>query len=83
MSNNKMQQVRDALFSQLERLQDPKLPLEKEIARAQAITSVTSEIIQSARVEIEFAKATGMLAHEGFIAPGDNSLKQIGNGGKG
>lgn len=79
ISNNNMGQVRDALFSQLARLQDTNLPLEKEISRAQAIVEVTNQLIQTARVEIEFVKVTGMMAENATIAPGEQQ-KKIGHG---
>lgn len=62
MAKNKIQDLRDHLFAQLERLsddQDMKNPLvrEREIQRAEAITNVSRAIVETAKVEIDMIKA--------------------------
>jgi hypothetical protein len=56
---NKITDLRNHLFEALERLKDPELDLEKEIQRAKAIKEVGSVIIDSAKVEVDFIKASG------------------------
>lgn len=59
-TKNKMINLNDHLFEQLERINDDALTedaLKKEIARAKAMTSIASQIIQNARVSVEAAKA--------------------------
>ena len=59
--------LRDALFSTLAGLQDKKDPL--DIDRAQAVCSVAREITATAKIEIDFLRATGSSVGSGFIAP--------------
>lgn len=61
MAKNKIEDLRDHLFAQLERLSDDdemKDPTsrETEIARAGAIVDVSRAIIDSAKVEVDLAK---------------------------
>lgn len=61
MPKNKISDLRDHMFAQLERLgQDDLTPeeLEKEIARAQAISNVGKVIVESAKTEVLYAKLT-------------------------
>lgn len=54
--------VDDALFAQLERLNNPSLAgdkLKDEIRRATAIVSVTDQITDTARVKLDAAKLYG------------------------
>lgn len=56
---NKMTDLNNHLFEQLERLNDDDLKgeaLETEIKRSQAMTSVTKEIIANARIGLDAAK---------------------------
>lgn len=62
MARNKIADVRDHLFAQLERLGDEELDqeqLSKEVNRAKAITHVSSQIIQSAKVEVDYLRTIG------------------------
>lgn len=54
---NKMQDLRDHLFAQLERLgDDSQLPSKDEIDRARAMNEVAKTLIETARVEVDFLK---------------------------
>ena len=57
MARNKLQDVRDHLFAALEGLADKDEPL--EVNRAKAIASVAQTIINSAKLELDFIRATG------------------------
>ncbi|MDP1586617.1 MAG: hypothetical protein Q8M07_02640 [Prosthecobacter sp.] len=62
---NKIEDLRDHLFTVIEALQDADNPM--EIARAKAIADVAQTIINSAKVEIQFIEATGSNINTGFI----------------
>lgn len=57
MSNNNIETLREHLFATLAALSDKDKPM--EIERAKAISEVAQTIINSAKVEVEYAKATG------------------------
>ena len=52
--------LRNAMFDQLERLNDPNIDLEKELKRATAITSVGTVIVNSVKVENDFRRLSTM-----------------------
>jgi len=70
-TKNKIEDLRDHLFETLEALKDPDKPM--EIDRAKAIADVAKEIIQSAKVEVDFLRVTGAMNGSGFI-PSDRQL---------
>lgn len=55
---NKIEDLRNHLFEQLERLNDPECDIEKETQRATSMVQVAASIIETGRVEVEFIKAT-------------------------
>lgn len=62
MARNKISDLRDHLFASLERLDDDQLTpeqLKDELNKAKAIAQIGSVIINSAKVEVDFIKATG------------------------
>lgn len=63
---NKIEDLRNHLFATLEALQDTEKPM--EIDRARAIAEVAKVIVDSAKVEVEFVKATGERLEHGIIA---------------
>jgi hypothetical protein len=78
---NKIEDLRNHLFAQLERLGDDdamKNPIarEREIARAKAISEVSKVIVESAKVEVQFIEATSSKNTTGFIPV--NESKRIG-----
>lgn len=62
---NKVEDLRDHLFATLEALQDKENPM--DIDRAHVIAGVSQMIINSAKVEVDYLKATGKISGTGFI----------------
>lgn len=62
---NKIEDLRNHLFSTLEALSDPDKPMELE--RAKAIADVARVIVDSAKAETAFLVATGARGGTGFI----------------
>lgn len=66
---NKLSDLNDHLFAQLERLSDENLTaqdIEKESSRGDAIVAVADQIIRSASLQVQVAK---MVAEKGSIRP--------------
>lgn len=81
MAKNKISDLRDHLFAALERIDDDTLTPEQisaEVNKAKAISAIGSVIINSAKIEVDFIKATGRLdsASELFKSI-DNDQKRI------
>jgi hypothetical protein len=62
---NKIEDLRNHLFATLESLQDEKEPM--DINRAKAIADVAQVIVNSAKIEVDFIRATGRDRVTGFI----------------
>jgi hypothetical protein len=62
---NKIEDLRNHLFATLEGLLDEESPL--EIDRAKAVADVAQVIVNSAKIEVDFIKATGARGGSGFI----------------
>lgn len=62
---NKIQDLRNHLFATLEALQDEEKPM--ELDRAKAVSDVAQTIINSAKVEVDYLKATGEISGTGFL----------------
>ena len=80
MAKNKINDLRDHLFSALERLDNDDLSTEelsKEIEKAQAVAQIGSVIIQSAKIEIDYIRATGMLESNSELFKNSNDQKSI------
>jgi hypothetical protein len=80
MARNKINDLRDHLFSALERLDNDELTMEelnKEIEKAQAVAQIGSVIIQSAKIEIDYLKATGMIESSSELFKGINEQKKL------
>lgn len=63
--SNTINDLRDHLFAALEGLRDKDQPM--DIERAKAVADVAQTIINSAKVEVEYLKATGQDGGSGFI----------------
>jgi len=76
---NKLSDLNNVLFEQLERLQDDSLKaedLDKEIARSKAVTSIASQIIQNGNLAMraaEFAAEYGTVKSPDLLLV-DNGL---------
>ena len=83
---NKIEDLRNHLFATLEGLLDTDKPM--ELDRAKTVAEVAQVVINSAKVEVEFLKATDSVRGTGFI-PDDAKLIPSGpqrpalTGGKG
>lgn len=67
---NKLEDLRNHLFAQLERLDDADCLLEDELQKAKAIVEISEAIIDSARAETEFliaADKIGLVSGTNFI----------------
>lgn len=71
----KIDDLRDHLFAALEGLADDEKPM--DIARAQAIADVAKVIVESAKVEVSYLKATGALEGTGFIPSGEMDPRPV------
>ena len=64
MANNKLSDLRDHIFMALERLADEGLTTEQvasEVDKAKAIAQLSASIIASAKVEIDYINAVGLV----------------------
>ena len=71
MARNKITDLRDHLFETLERLKEGDI----DIATAKAMADVGQVIINSAKIEIDFIRATGSTKDSGFIKLLDGNEK--------
>lgn len=62
---NKIEHLRNHLFATLEALQDEDKPM--DIDRAKAIADVAQVVVNSAKIEVDFIRATGRERGTGFI----------------
>lgn len=60
---DKVEDLREHLFETIERLKSGEMKIET----AQAISSAAQVVINSAKVEVDFLKATGRMTGTGFI----------------
>jgi len=80
---NKIEDLRNHLFEQLERLADDEgmknpLKLEKELKRAKAISEVANVIVSTAKAETDYIRATGgRSASTDFMPQSEVRPKQI------
>lgn len=65
MPKNKIEDLRNHLFATLESLQDEDKPM--DIQRAKAIADVAQVIVNTAKIEVDFIRATGKDQGTGFI----------------
>jgi hypothetical protein len=64
---NKIQDLRNHLFEQIERLSDDELNLDNEVKKARAMAEIASQIVETARVEVQYIRAIGTTQKSDFI----------------
>ena len=69
---NKIEDLRNHLFATIEQLLDEDKPM--DVKRAQAIANVSSAIIHSAKVEIDYLKLSGGGKGSGFMEKNEASI---------
>lgn len=74
---NKIEDLRNMLFEQMERLLDDDCNIETEVKRAESLASVASVIVQSAKVEVDFLRMTGAEGSGTGFIPMDNNSKLL------
>lgn len=80
---NRMTDVRDHLIYQMEVLRDaPRDQLDGEIERAKAMSGLASQLIDSAKVEVQFMQARDDAEPTGFLPVLDQVVrpKLVGRG---
>lgn len=80
MARNKISDLRDHLFTALERIDDDSLTPEQikdEVNKAKAVAQIGSVIINSAKVEIDYLKATGRIDTDSEIFKNVDPVKRI------
>ncbi len=66
---NKIDDLRNHLFATLEALRDEEKPM--DLARAREVANVARVIVESAKVEVDFLKATGAARSTEFLPIAD------------
>lgn len=74
---NRMDDLRNHLFETIEGLKDPENPM--DIQHAEAIQGVAQTLVNTAKVEVDYIKATGQDGGSGFIES-DRPLSSNGQG---
>jgi len=80
MARNQLSDLRNHMFAAMERMDDDSLTPEQlkiEIDKARSIAMVGSVIINSAKVEVDYIKATGMIEAESDLFKTIISQRQI------
>jgi len=80
MARNQLSDLRNHMFAAMERMDDDSLTpeqLKNEIDKARSIAMVGSVIINSAKVEVDYIKATGMIEAESDLFKSIISQRQI------
>lgn len=75
MPKNKIEDLRNHLFATIESLMDEEKPM--EIDRAKTIAEVAQVIVNSAKIEVDFLKATDRSQGTGFI-PEEKQISSAG-----
>lgn len=78
---NDIAELRSHLFETLRGLRDPVAPM--DIDRAKAVSDVAKTLIDSARVEVDYMRASGDTNGTGFIALEDNGSGVVVDKSKG
>jgi hypothetical protein len=74
---NKISDLRDTLFEQLERLNDESISpieLEMELKKADMIQKVAQTIVNASKVEVDFVRVSGMKTQNRFFNTEETKL---------
>lgn len=72
---NKLQDLRDHLFATIEALQDEDAPMDTQ--RAKAIAEIAAVVINTAKLEIDYAEAFGVTPGSGFVALDNDATPRL------
>lgn len=78
MPRNKLTDLNNHLFAQLERLNDESMSnenMEVEIKKAKAVSSISTEILKSSKLSLDAAR----LVHEGYVKDIPENMKELNN----
>lgn len=80
MAHNKIEDLRDHLFAALERFNDEEMTpeqLQMECEKAKAVASLANVLATTAKLELDFMKATGAVGTGSQFFKGINTQKQL------
>jgi hypothetical protein len=80
MARNKISDLRDHLFAALERIDNDDLnadEIRSEVSKAKAIAQIGSVLINSAKIELDYIKATGKIDTASDLFKSINDPKQL------
>lgn len=80
MAHNKLEDLRDHIFAALERFNDEELSSEQmlvEVEKSKAIASLANVLTSTAKIELDFMKATGAIGTESQFFKGINTQRQL------
>lgn len=81
MSQNGIVELREIMFDTLRDLRNPEKPL--DLDRARAISEAAQVVINSAKVEVDYLKATGNSTGTGFIEAATQGATRVESTGAG
>lgn len=82
MARNKITDLNDHLFAQLERLNDEEIEdkkMELEFEKAKAISSIASQIIKASKLQLDAIKLMSVNGIKHSEIPDSFSVKQLGS----
>lgn len=71
--------LRAALFAQMDCLRNPKRDISEEVSKARAMADISRVILESAKLEIEHARLIGGSTVE-FLGGGEPATKRLSTG---
>lgn len=84
MAKNRLSDLRNHLFAQLESLRDAEAgALDVEISRAKAVASIGGKIIDAAKTELKYLESIGAEASEFWDTPKTPERSQLPHGANG
>lgn len=79
MAHNKINDLRDHLFEMIENIKEAKKPedVQREIEKAEAISKVAQVIVNSAKVEVDYINAAGLIKSDSELFKPLHEVKQL------